>query len=45
MFWTVTVNQVKAQHIDEVDRADEDEPQHVAEYLGPILRNMQEVEL
>ena len=44
-FWVVTVNQVKAQNVDEVDRFEEDDVQCAAEYLGPILKNMQDMEL
>ena len=39
-FWTVTVNQVKAQNVEEVDRADENDTQQVAEYCGPILKHL-----
>ena len=30
--------------MEECDKADEDDIYHITEYLGPILRNMQEVE-
>ena len=43
-FWTVTVHQVRAMHVEEIDRAQEDDPQQVAEYCGPIIRHLQQVE-
>ena len=39
-FWTVTVNQVKAKSVEEVDKADENDTQQVAEYCGPILKHL-----
>lgn len=43
-FWTVTVNQVKASNVEEIDRADENDPQQVAEYCGPITKYLQSIE-
>lgn len=38
------MNQVKVQHVDEVDRADEDDPQMVAEYCVPVMQHLRETE-
>ena len=43
-FWNITVNQVQAMNVEEVDKANQDDQQKVAEYCGPILRHWQEVE-
>ena len=43
-FHSVTVNQVKAKYVEEVDRADEDDPQQCAEYIGDVIANMKREE-